>query len=285
MEKSRESTTELVDVFSYQDFKAFLKDFYSERRRKDRKFSIRFFARRAGLRSQNYLKVVMDGRRSLTPRNMPKFVKGLGLDANQAEYFEALVNLNQARDSYEKREFLNRLLHLQKKKAAIILSGRQLEFFSEWYHLVIFELACQENFESDPIIISKRLKGKISEIQARESLDLMLNTGILTRSLNGKLVPMATQIASPQGLAMDQIRKLQKVFMEFGIESTIQERGSDVDVRSLTIGLTPEQVPIFKCKLKEFQRELNTLFSTGKGTNIFQMNIQFFKLTKDINEG
>src|SRR3954468_669767 len=98
---------ESVDVFNYQDFRSFLRDFYKERRLKDRKFSIRFFARRAGLRSQNYLKVVMDGRRSLTSRNMPKFVKGLGLDTSQAEYFEALVNLNQARDVVERRQYLD----------------------------------------------------------------------------------------------------------------------------------------------------------------------------------
>src|SRR4051794_28723575 len=73
-----------VDVFAYQDYRQFLKDYYVERRKRDRKFSIRFFARRAGLRSQNYLKVVMDGRRSLTSRNMPKFVRGLGLDSSQA---------------------------------------------------------------------------------------------------------------------------------------------------------------------------------------------------------
>src|SRR5579863_779180 len=100
---------EIIDVFSYQDFRAFLKDFYRERRQKDRKFSIRFFARRAGLRSQNYLKVVMDGRRSLTPRNLPKFIKGLGLGGTEAEFFEALVNLNQARDGNERRQYMDRV--------------------------------------------------------------------------------------------------------------------------------------------------------------------------------
>src|SRR5579862_7072116 len=150
MEKSTEDLTGPVDVFAYQDFKMFLKDFYLERRLKDRKFSIRFFARRAGLRSQNYLKVVMDGRRSLTARNMPKFVKGLGLDTSQAEYFEALVNLNQARDVVERRQYLDRVLHLQKKKAALTLTGEQLEFFTSWHHIVIFEMACQENFRNNP---------------------------------------------------------------------------------------------------------------------------------------
>ncbi len=284
MEKSREHSTEAVDVFSYQDFKTFLKDFYSERRRKDRKFSIRFFARRAGLRSQNYLKVVMDGRRSLTPRNMPKFVKGLGLDANQAEYFEALVNLNQARDSFERREFLHRLLHLQKKKAAIMLSGRQLEFFSDWYHIVIFEMACQENFRPDPQWISRRLGHKVTVKQVTESLEFMLATGILIKNEQGTVVPVASQIASPVNAIQEQMRKLHRTFMTQGIEALQHEKPEESETGSLTIGLAPEQVPQFISKLKEIQRELNTLFSTSKGTEIFQLNIQFFKLTKGENE-
>ena len=109
--------TRELDVFSYQDYRDFLRDFYLQRRQVDRKFSIRFFARRAGLKSENYLKVVMDGRRNLTTRNLPKFVKGLGLGPSQAEYFEALVNLNQARDLNERRNLLERVVHLKKKKS------------------------------------------------------------------------------------------------------------------------------------------------------------------------
>src|SRR5439155_22843785 len=114
-----------------------------------------FFARRAGIRSQNYLKVVMDGRRSLTSRNVPKFIKGLGLAGPQAEYFEALVNLNQARDSVEHGTCLDRIEHLKKKKSAYNLSGGQLEFFSNWYNLVIFEMASKQGFKSNPVLVSQ----------------------------------------------------------------------------------------------------------------------------------
>ena len=275
---------EIIDVFSYQDFRSFLKDFYRERRQKDRKFSIRFFARRAGLRSQNYLKVVMDGRRSLTPRNMPKFVKGLGLDTSQAEYFEALVNLNQARDVVERRQYLDRVLHLQKKKAALTLTGAQLDFFSSWHHIVIFEMACQENFKANPEWISHRLRGKITAKQAAESLETMIRTGILRYVEGGKLVPVAAQIASSEDVPQEQLRKLHDSFIEKATQALHMEGPGSRDIKSLTIGLTPEQVPVFRKKVEEFQRELNTFFSNGKGTDVYQFNMQFFKLTKSENE-
>jgi uncharacterized protein (TIGR02147 family) len=273
------ATEPVVDIYGYKDFKSFLKDYYRERRAKDRKFSIRFFARRAGLKSQNYLKVVMDGRRSLTPRNLPKFIKGLGLVGLQAEYFEALVNLNQARDQVEQRAFLDRIEHLERKKTTHTLSGEQLELYSCWYHLAIFEMACQEGFVADPKAISVRLKDKITVEQAQESLDLMFHTGLLKRDLSGKIVPVASKIASSDLIPQHYKKKLHDSFLKLAADAL--SSGEVPEMRSLTIGLTPEQVPAFKAKLQEFQREMNTLFSSGKGTDIFQMNLQFFKLTKN----
>jgi uncharacterized protein (TIGR02147 family) len=273
-----------VDIYSYQDFRSFLKDYYHSRRRTDRKFSIRFFARRAGLRSQNYLKVVMDGRRSLTMRNVPKFVKGLGLDHAQAEYFEALVHLNQARDVIEHRQYLNRVLHLQKKKAALTLDSNQLEFFTSWHHTVIFEMLCQENFQENPEIISRRLRGKVTPTQVKESLELMEKIGVIKRDESGVLLPVASQIASPENVPVEQLRKLHDSFLEQASQALHFDKPQDREIRTLTIALTEEQVPLFRAKLKEFQRELNSYFSSGKGTSVYQLNMQFFKLTKGDGE-
>lgn len=273
-----------VNVFAYQDFRVFLKDYYQKRRQKDRKFSIRFFARRAGLRSQNYLKVVMDGQRSLTPRNIPKFIKGLNLNTNQAEYFEALVNLNQARDANERQNHMDRIEHLKKKNAAVTLKGRQLEVFSAWQNIVIYEMATQDGFNLDPAHISRKLKGQITPDQAQDALNLLWEVGMITKDEAGKWKAVAVQIASPEQIPKDILLKLHEGFWKKGTEAMKQLPPEQKDMRSLTVGLTKEQVPLFKEKLRAFSREMNTLFSTGRGKDVFQLNIQFFQLTKSDDE-
>ncbi|MDZ4676458.1 MAG: TIGR02147 family protein [Oligoflexia bacterium] len=268
-----------VDIYSYQDFRNYLKDYYKVRRSTDRKFSIRFFARIAGLRSQNYLKVVMDGSRSLTNRNVPKFIKGLGLDHARAEYFEALVHLNQSRDNVEYRKYLNRVLHLQKKKSALTLDSAQHEFFTTWYHIVIFEMLCQDNFVEDPALISRRLKGLVTPSQVHESLELMEKIGIIKRH-DKKLMPIAAQIAAPENVSVKEFRKFHDSFIEQASQALHFDKPEDREIRTLTIALTPTQLPQFKLKLKDFLREMNAYFSHGNGTSVYQLNLQFFKLTK-----
>ena len=64
-----------MDVFDYLNYRAFLRDYYVERKRKG-KVSFRSFSQRAGLKSPNYLKLVMDGERNLgadTPLHFSRF--------------------------------------------------------------------------------------------------------------------------------------------------------------------------------------------------------------------
>jgi uncharacterized protein (TIGR02147 family) len=54
-----------VDVYRYLDYRAFLRDFYEAKKAKSRTFSYRAFSKRAGVASPNYLKLVIEGQRSL----------------------------------------------------------------------------------------------------------------------------------------------------------------------------------------------------------------------------
>ena len=61
-----------VDGFQFQDYREFLRAYYAERKT-HAKISYRAFSRRAGLGSPNYLKLVMDGARNLSPAMAGRF--------------------------------------------------------------------------------------------------------------------------------------------------------------------------------------------------------------------
>ncbi|MDH5675068.1 MAG: hypothetical protein OEZ06_23260 [Myxococcales bacterium] len=57
----------LVDVSAYRDYRSFLADHYARRSAHKGGCSYAEFARRLGLRSPHYLKLVMDGARNRKP--------------------------------------------------------------------------------------------------------------------------------------------------------------------------------------------------------------------------
>src|SRR5262249_36956787 len=91
-----------VNIFTYADYRAFLRDFYREQKTKGSSFSHRAFSRRAGLRSSNYLHLVMKGERDLSSEMAVRFARGCGLGKTEADYFCELVAYGQARTHDER---------------------------------------------------------------------------------------------------------------------------------------------------------------------------------------
>src|SRR5947209_2672039 len=96
-------------LFEYLDYRQYLKDFCQDQKQQSASYSYRVFANRAKLVSPNYLKLVMDGERPLTEKNLQKFIRGLGLDTKEADYFRALVAYQECADVEEKNARLKEL--------------------------------------------------------------------------------------------------------------------------------------------------------------------------------
>src|SRR5690242_8118531 len=91
-----------IDVFEYLDHRAYLRDYYLEQKARGRGFSYRVFSRRAGLRSPNYLKLVIDGERNLTREMAVRFASACGLSDEEGEFFVDLVEFNLAGNATER---------------------------------------------------------------------------------------------------------------------------------------------------------------------------------------
>ena len=62
----------LPSVFEYLDYRTFLRDHYTASKQLKPQYSFRYFSRRAGLSSSNFLKLVMDGKRNLGAETVAK---------------------------------------------------------------------------------------------------------------------------------------------------------------------------------------------------------------------
>jgi uncharacterized protein (TIGR02147 family) len=124
-------------VFSYTDFRRFLADHYSHRKRARAGFSFRAFTKEAKVRSPNYLKLVIDGERALTTPFLFRFARAAGLDHLETQYFESLVHFNQASDKLEKDYYRQRLAELKARTPAggVRVGGNRAPL--HWYSLLV----------------------------------------------------------------------------------------------------------------------------------------------------
>ena len=173
------------DVLHYSNYRTFLQDHYEFKKAEQPVFSHRYFARKAGISSPNYLKLVMDGKRNLTKKTLLKFAAALGLKGVRAEFFENLVFFNQTASLPERNIYYGNILRVRAKAGLRKLDEAQFQLFSDWRHIVVRELAAAKGFRPDARWIVKKLGKVISEKEAEESLKLLSVLGLLKRTANG----------------------------------------------------------------------------------------------------
>ena len=173
----------IPNLFDYFDYREYLQDYYLFHKQKNSAYSYRLFARKAKLGSPNYLKLVVDGKRRITDRTLFQFARGLGLNKDEEKYFRELVMYQEVSDPDSKEIHLRSLLKYQEKqRTAVPLKADRIKFLLDWHHGAVRELINLKDFSENPNWIASRLGNKITEEQAKESLDLLIRLGMLVRN-------------------------------------------------------------------------------------------------------
>jgi hypothetical protein len=139
-------------VFNYVNYRRFLKDYYQQAKAEKKYFSYRYFSRRAGINSPNFLKVVIEGKRNLSSKTIDKFANALGLNRNEAMFFRRLVVFNQAKTASEKQESYIILREIANQMRQNSKSADSHESFEKWYTNVVRELIADapQSHENQP---------------------------------------------------------------------------------------------------------------------------------------
>lgn len=271
-----------VNLYEYTDYRAYLRDFYLREKEKNRSYSYRVFANRAKLASPNYLKLVIDGARRITDKNLPTFVRGLRLTGEDAEYFRNLVFYQEAEDVEAKNAHLENMVKIRRRKnnAASEIEGDRLEILSSWHHWAMREMVLLKNFTDDPKWIADQLKNKITPKQAEESLALLRRLNFITKK-NGKYVLSEPLLTTSDEISSLMLQRLHHQFIELGVDSIFNDPVGRREVNGLTIALSKNKVPQLKKAIKEFRKKLNQEFSdVEENEEVYQLIINFFPLTK-----
>src|SRR3989344_146995 len=115
----------MESIFSYSNYRDFLRDYYHDRKIKNIKFSFRVFARLAQFGSPGYLKMIMDGQRNISHSSIYKLTKAMKLPRRESEYFEKLVLFNHSQDVDEQKELLDLLDSIRRTKPSALISEYQ----------------------------------------------------------------------------------------------------------------------------------------------------------------
>lgn len=272
--------TARVSVFEFVDFRAYLKAHYEAEKARRPAFSYRYFARRAGQSSPNFLKLVIDGKRNLGKESVPAFAKALALEGEEATFFGDLVAFNQATTTEEKNRHFVRLAASRNFRKARRIEGELFEYLSHWHIPAVRELAARPDFHDDPKWIAGLLRPTVSVREAAHAMKVLLSLGLLVKQGDRIERGEPSWTTGHEVTSFAVVNYHQEMLKRAG-DAIASVPQAERDVSSLVVCVSPATIPEIKRRMHAFHEELLALCDADKEPEIvYQVGMQCFPLSQ-----
>jgi uncharacterized protein (TIGR02147 family) len=269
------------DVFSYHDYKEFLRDWIGYRKKTQAGFSVREIASRAQF-AVGYLSTILSGDRHISAKSFAKLAPILELAPSELSYLESLIKFITA-DTQEARlaalERMNANPTFQKRKPN---ESRIIRYMSKWYHVAIREMAASPNFKMDPQWIQDRLKTHIPLNQIKEAIEFLIDNEFLKVRDDGA-VELAEKHLDCQGdVYRNALAQFHKHMFTLAAQSIENTPGTERSLLGHTISIAPEQYADAQSILAAAYAKIQKLPEppAGKETLVYQIELALFPMTR-----
>ncbi len=274
----------LPDIYTYLDYRAFLRDAQAAIKENDPAFSHRNIAARAGLKSPGHITWIYQGKRNLTLKLVPIFAEIFGIKDKPYRYFETLVQFNNAKKHSLKRAFFEELMAIQKSEKRVVRK-EEYQYWSKWYHSVIRELVAilpvTDNYKS----AAHQLLPKISPRELQQSLKTLERLGFIKKNENGQYQRLDKVISSGYEWKAFAILEYQRNLLDLAKAALNDIDKSERDISTLTLSISKSRFELIKDRIKTFREELINLAQTDTNPErIYQIGLLFFPVSQS-NDG
>jgi len=273
----------MISLFKYDNYRTYLRDFYTEQKTLKRNFSYKKFSDDAGIAAPSFLFHVIEGKRNLTKTTALKVSQAVGHKRDEAEYFECLVFFNQATTITEKAHYYSRLVEIRKPIDIEIIRKDRYEYYSEWYHSVVREVVAFFDFNDDFNRLGSFLVPRISGADAKKSVKLLEGLGFIKKGPSGRYSQTKNVVFAKAGPADSFI--LEKFQLEMLRMSTNSYNNIPVGDRmstATTFSISQETFKLFKMRIREMQDQLMEMARIDEGpSRAYQLNLNLFPVSKE----
>jgi uncharacterized protein (TIGR02147 family) len=269
-----------ISIFSYSDYRVFLKDAYEERRGMDPKFSHRFIAGKIGVSSSGWFTEVIKCRVNLAGTHLVKLAVLFLLENNETDYFECLVQYNQAASTEERNRYFKKLVSFKEMQVDLV-GQEKFEFYSKWYYSALRELLFFHDFKGDYTALAKKLHPPIKASQAKEGIRLLELLGFIQKDAQGCFRPRTSTLKKDTSFRSLFTANYLKANMELGMDALERFPKEERHVSTMTLSYSR---PGFQKALAELvamrKRLVDLMDEDDHPDKAFQLNLQLFPITK-----
>lgn len=259
-----------------------LKPYFEQKQTAKPRYSLRALARDLKM-SPGFVSQVFSGQRSPSLASAESFAKVLKVRKADTEVLRKSVALHSG-DNKDARKVLNE--YLKQDSAALSFKKynrkdfESLQHLTKWYQVALMELITCDKYQSDERIMAQKLKISLTELRA--SLFTLVNSGLIEK-VNGKWQKKTLHQDFPTDTTHEATRQYHRTMTGKALEVLSESQPAEVCRRRMigaTVAVNPQHLEQAISAYNEFIYKMTALLTEGECSEVYQINLQLFPLTR-----
>jgi uncharacterized protein (TIGR02147 family) len=268
--------SERPNIFAYFDARRFLRDAQQELKSRKRSFTLEQLGKLVGLKSKGHVSLIFQGRKNIPDEKIPLFARALELDARETTFFGHMVRFNQATTHRDRKLHLDRMVAVM-RVADKKLVPAQYDLCRQWYHPVVHELLRILEIREEWEILATSLRPAITPEQARESVVLLSEIGLVKKDAKGVWRPTDTVVTFGEGWKSVAVREFQRHAISLAEGALEEVSPTQRDISHLTLSVGEDSFRELQERLALFRKEALTLARQDRSPDrVCMLNLSLF---------
>lgn len=251
------------DLFQHLEYRAFLADYVAWRQKGNASFSKRAFSQKY-FGSTGILYSVIQGHRDLGPKLRVRCAAALALSDKENDYFELLVQHNQAKSDLERNFLFERLSRFRNSKPWVVAEN-QHKYYAKWYYAVVFSYFGLDRKKSTPREIAAEIYPPLTEKQVQEAIDLLMELELVRKSDRGYALTRNHVVSGGFSgeAALEYNRQIQGLATDLAKTDITRFKAFSTQVTTVSA----DSLKAIRKKFSAFQEEMKDIIAKDKGTD------------------
>lgn len=266
-------------VKDYLEYRYFIRDFYLDKKKESSFYSLRYMGSKVSIDPSHLVKI-FQLQRHIGNAVIEGFINHCELNGTDAEYFANLVRFNKAKTDSDSKLYYERILAL-KGIGAHSLEKSQYEFYTKWYYSAVLTILDYYPFIDDYAALAEKLSPAITPAMARKSIRLLKNLGLIQKNSTGTWELTHKIITTGDHCRSIAIKTFQEETMQLAIESLHRHAPDKRNISTVTVTIAEKNLDRINETIAQFRENmLKIARDETESDKVYQLNIQFFPLTK-----
>jgi uncharacterized protein (TIGR02147 family) len=275
----------MVNIFTFIDFREYLRHYYEDKKSGNPHFSYRYLAEKAGFNNKGFVFKIIKGIKKITKSHCFQLSEALGHSKKEAEYFENIVAYAQAKNDKERSYFLKEALRIVNNTNAPIQMIRkdQFEYYATWYHSAIRSIidiiAVTDNYQE----ICNRLNNTVTIPQVKKSIKLLERLELIAKDNKGVYHLTKKSIRTSKEITQTARNQFHTDCIELAKKALQIDPPTSRNAISITMGISTDA---YRAIVDETQAFVTTLANIVKNDakkpeRVYQYELLLFPLSNN----